>query len=51
MADSLPTIKENLLTPAQVAEMVRWLVTQPDNVKIGQPVLIDTMKNPWRETD
>jgi NAD(P)-dependent dehydrogenase (short-subunit alcohol dehydrogenase family) len=51
MADSLPTIKENMLTPAQVAEMVRWLVTQPDNVKIGQPVLIDTMKNPWRETD
>lgn len=51
MADSLPTIKENMLTPGQIAELVRWLVTQPDNVRIGRPILIDTMKNPWREAE
>ncbi|MBN1992276.1 MAG: SDR family oxidoreductase [Anaerolineae bacterium] len=51
MANSLPTIKENMLTPEQIAELVRWLVTQPDNVKISNPILIDTMKNPWREPE
>lgn len=50
MADGLPTVKENMLTPAQVAELVRWLVTQPDNIKIAQPILMDTMKNPWQES-
>lgn len=50
MAAGLPTIQENMLTPAQVAELVRWLVVQPDNVKIGRPVLIQTMKNPWQPT-
>jgi NAD(P)-dependent dehydrogenase (short-subunit alcohol dehydrogenase family) len=50
MADGLPTVKENMLTPDQVAELVRWLVTQPDNVKIAQPILMDTMRNPWQES-
>jgi NAD(P)-dependent dehydrogenase (short-subunit alcohol dehydrogenase family) len=51
MADGLPTVKENMLTPEQVAELVRWLVTQPDNVKIAQPILMDTMKNPWQKSN
>jgi NAD(P)-dependent dehydrogenase (short-subunit alcohol dehydrogenase family) len=48
MAEGIPIVKENLLSAEQVAELVRWLVTQPDNVRIGRPILMDTMKNPWQ---
>jgi NAD(P)-dependent dehydrogenase (short-subunit alcohol dehydrogenase family) len=50
MAEGIPVVKENLLPAEQIAELVRWLVTQPDNVKIGRPILIETMKNPWQTT-
>jgi len=36
------------LTPDDVAELVLWLVSRRPNVKIGRPVLIQTMENPWK---
>ena len=38
---------ERCLYPADIADLVLWLVTRRANVKIGRPVLIQTMLNPW----
>jgi NAD(P)-dependent dehydrogenase (short-subunit alcohol dehydrogenase family) len=35
------------LYPADIADLVLWLLTRRSNIKIGRPVLIQTMKNPW----
>jgi NAD(P)-dependent dehydrogenase (short-subunit alcohol dehydrogenase family) len=35
------------LTPADIVDLVLWLLTRRANVKIGRPVLIQTMENPW----
>lgn len=39
---------EKCLRPADIADLALWLVTRRPNVKIGRPVLIQTMENPWR---
>jgi len=38
---------EKCLYPEDIAELVLWLVTRRANVKIGRPILIQTMENPW----
>lgn len=35
------------LEPADIADLVHWLLTRRANIKIGTPILIQTMKNPW----
>lgn len=35
------------LYPDDIAELVVWLLTRRPNVKIGRPILIQTMENPW----
>jgi 3-oxoacyl-[acyl-carrier protein] reductase len=35
------------LHPEDIAELVLWLLTRRVNIKIGTPVLIQTMENPW----
>lgn len=35
------------LFPEDIADLVVWLVTRRPNIKIGTPVLIQTMENPW----
>lgn len=35
------------LYPEDIADLVVWLLTRRENIKIGRPVLIQTMKNPW----
>jgi NAD(P)-dependent dehydrogenase (short-subunit alcohol dehydrogenase family) len=35
------------LYPDDIADLVVWLLTRRENIKIGRPVLIQTMKNPW----
>ena len=39
--------REKCLYPADIAELTMWLLTRRTNVKIGRPVLIQTMENPW----
>lgn len=36
------------LQPQDIAELVGWLLSRRPNIKIGTPVLIQTMKNPWQ---
>jgi NAD(P)-dependent dehydrogenase (short-subunit alcohol dehydrogenase family) len=31
-----------------IAELVLWLLTRRPNIKIGRPILIQTMENPWQ---
>lgn len=35
------------LYPEDIADLVVWLVSRRPNVKIGRPILIQTMENPW----
>lgn len=39
--------EERCLRPEDIADLALWLVTRRDNVKIGTPILIQTMLNPW----
>lgn len=38
---------EKCLYPEDIADLVVWLLTRRSNIKIGLPVLIQTMLNPW----
>ncbi len=38
---------DNCLYPEDIADLTLWLLTRRANVKIGRPILIQTMKNPW----
>lgn len=40
--------REKCLYPEDIADLTLWLLTRRTNVKIGRPVLIQTMENPWR---
>jgi hypothetical protein len=46
-ADSPGLDHAKCLYPDDIADLVLWLVTRRANVKIGRPVLIQTMENPW----
>jgi NAD(P)-dependent dehydrogenase (short-subunit alcohol dehydrogenase family) len=35
------------LYPEDIADLVLWLLTRRPNIKIGTPILIQTMLNPW----
>jgi NAD(P)-dependent dehydrogenase (short-subunit alcohol dehydrogenase family) len=39
---------DRCLYPDDVADLVIWLLTRRSNIKIGRPILIQTMENPWR---
>ena len=39
--------KDRSLYPEDVAELVVWLLMRRANIKIGRPILIQTMLNPW----
>jgi len=39
--------EEKCLYPVDIAELALWLLTRRANVKIGKPILIQTMENPW----
>lgn len=36
------------LYPEDIAELAIWLLTRRQNIKIGTPILIQTMLNPWK---
>lgn len=36
------------LMPEDIADLVLWLLSRRANIKIGRPVLIQTMENPWQ---
>jgi NADP-dependent 3-hydroxy acid dehydrogenase YdfG len=38
---------EKCLFPEDIADLVVWLLTRRPNIKIGTPILIQTMLNPW----
>lgn len=38
---------DKCLYPEDIADLVIWLASRRPNVKIGRPILIQTMENPW----
>jgi NAD(P)-dependent dehydrogenase (short-subunit alcohol dehydrogenase family) len=38
---------DKCLVPNDIAELVVWLLGRRPNIKIGTPILIQTMENPW----
>lgn len=38
---------DRCLFPEDIADLVLWLLTRRQNIKIGTPILIQTMLNPW----
>jgi NAD(P)-dependent dehydrogenase (short-subunit alcohol dehydrogenase family) len=49
MSESAPGLnKERCLYPNEIAGLVCWLLTRRKNIKIGRPILIQTMENPWQ---
>lgn len=48
MSENTPGLDhDKCLYPDDIADLVLWLVTRRPNVKIGRPLLIQTMENPW----
>jgi NAD(P)-dependent dehydrogenase (short-subunit alcohol dehydrogenase family) len=48
MSQDSPGLDHNkCLFPEDIADLVLWLLSRRQNVKIGRPVLIQTMLNPW----
>jgi 3-oxoacyl-[acyl-carrier protein] reductase len=45
--DSAGLDHSKCLYPEDIAELVLWLLTRRANIKIGTPILIQTMMNPW----
>lgn len=45
--DSPGLIPDKCLSPEDIADLTMWLLTRHPNLKIGLPVLIQTMANPW----
>lgn len=39
---------EKCLYPEDIADLVLWLLSRRSNIKIGTPILIQTMLNPWK---
>jgi NAD(P)-dependent dehydrogenase (short-subunit alcohol dehydrogenase family) len=39
--------EDKCLQPEEIAELVMWLLTRRPNIKIGRPILMQTMENPW----
>jgi NADP-dependent 3-hydroxy acid dehydrogenase YdfG len=36
------------LYPDDISDLIIWLLTKRQNLKIGRPILIQTMDNPWQ---
>ncbi len=50
MTENEPALNfERCLTPEDIADLVLWLLTRRLNIKIGTPILIQTMLNPWEQ--
>jgi NAD(P)-dependent dehydrogenase (short-subunit alcohol dehydrogenase family) len=48
MSKGSPGLDESkCLYPEDIADLVVWLLTRRPNIKIGTPILIQTMENPW----
>ena len=48
MSEDSPSLdRSKCLEPEDIADLVVWLLTRRENIKIGTPILIQTMLNPW----
>ncbi len=51
MSQATPGLNhDRCLYPDDIADLVMWLLTRRANIKIGTPILIQTMLNPWENS-
>ncbi|MCB9134826.1 MAG: SDR family oxidoreductase [Anaerolineales bacterium] len=48
-ADEPHLNRAKCLFPSDIADLVVWLVSRRSNIKVGSPILIQTMENPWEQ--
>lgn len=48
-ADEPHLNRAKCLFPSDIADLVMWLVSRRPNIKVGSPILIQTMENPWEQ--
>ncbi len=48
-ADEPHLNRTKCLFPSDIADLVMWLVSRRPNIKVGSPILIQTMENPWEQ--
>ncbi len=49
MSEGNPALDESkCLYPEDIADLIVWLLSRRPNTKIGRPILIQTMENPWK---
>ncbi len=49
MTENSPTLNhDKCLYPEDIADLTLWLISRRPNIKIGTPILIQTMENPWQ---
>ncbi|NUM47032.1 MAG: SDR family oxidoreductase [Anaerolineales bacterium] len=48
-ADEPHLNRAKCLFPSDIADLAVWLVTRRANIKVGSPILIQTMENPWEQ--
>ncbi len=49
MTENAPKLNhDKSMQPEDIAELALWLLTRRSNIKIGRPILIQTMENPWQ---
>lgn len=52
MSENSPGLDHSkCLYPDDIADLVQWLLTRRANIKIGTPILIQTMENPWESDE
>jgi NAD(P)-dependent dehydrogenase (short-subunit alcohol dehydrogenase family) len=49
MTTTFPLDPDKCITAEDIGDLALWLVSRHPNVKIGRPILIQPMENPWKD--
>ena len=44
-----PPVRENVLSAAAVARWASWVISQPDNMNVAQPLVLSPLRDPWEK--
>ena len=45
-----PPVLANVLSSKAVAAWARWVISQPDNMNVAQPLVLSPLRDPWETT-
>ncbi len=44
-----PPVRRNVLSAKAVATWARWVISQPDNMNVAQPLVLSPLRDPWEK--